>query len=226
MRRIVAFSLAAAVLAFGTALAQDGKLSIKTGETAPPAELDKAVAKLLAPQTVRLLDGGDKVVGEFWFRKEVPAEATPEQVKNGLTFREVKQSEIIGAVRFDQDWYDYRKQKIKAGVYTLRLGYQPQDGDHMGSSLFQDFLVVLKADQDKSPAALDPMDMVKKSMKAIGTGHPGVLMLAANPLAKNPPALKSLPNEHWVVNLARDVLIEGKKAGTMGMSIYVAGHAE
>src|SRR5262245_45072994 len=119
--------------------AQDAKYAIKVAETPPPKELEPAIQKLLGKQSIQLLDAGGKVLGEYWFRTEVPAEATDEQIKNGLTYREVPQSTIIGAVRFDQDTRDYRKQKVKAGVYTLRLGYQPMDGDHAGMSDFQEF---------------------------------------------------------------------------------------
>ena len=58
----------------------------------------------------------------------------------GVTLREVKQTEVIEAVQFHVDWTDYRKQKVKPGVYTMRLGYQPTDGKHTADvSDFQDF---------------------------------------------------------------------------------------
>ena len=71
-----------------------------------------------------------KPICDVWFRKEMPTDATPEQVKNGVTYKEVKQTEILGAIQFHKDWSDYRKQKIKTGVYTMRLAYQPSDGKH------------------------------------------------------------------------------------------------
>ena len=46
---------------------------------------------------------------------------------------------MVGAVQFPEVWKDYRKQKIKAGVYTLRIGVQPEDGDHMGTAPFNEF---------------------------------------------------------------------------------------
>src|SRR5713226_2956018 len=96
--------------------AQDSKYAIKIADTPPPKELSEPIRKLLGPP-VRFFEGS-KLVAELWFRKEVPADATPEQVKNGVTYRELKQSEIMGVLKVENGWTDYRKQKVKAGVYT------------------------------------------------------------------------------------------------------------
>src|SRR5438309_684922 len=80
--------------------AQDGKYSIKTAETPAPKEVGESIQKVLGPQAIQLLDPAGKTVCEVWFRKEIPADATPEQIKNGLTYREVKQSEVVGVIRF------------------------------------------------------------------------------------------------------------------------------
>src|SRR5438128_12409459 len=81
--------------------AQEGKLSVKTAKAEPPKELNDAIRKLLPSASIVLIDAQGKTVAEFWFRAAVPADATAEQLKNGVTYREVKQSELVGAVRFD-----------------------------------------------------------------------------------------------------------------------------
>jgi hypothetical protein len=206
--------------------AQEGKFSIKPGTTPAPKELAAGVQKLLGKSSIQLLDEGGKVVGEFWFRSEIPADATPEQIKNGITWREVKQSEVIGAVRFEQDWTDYRKQKVKAGVYTLRLGYQPSDGDHQGSSEFQDFLLLVAADKDKKPELLDVKHMVELSGASIGATHPGVFMLAPNAKGVGP-GIIALPRSHWVLQAKSEITVAGKQTGkSMGIGLNVVGHAE
>lgn len=209
------------------ACAQDGKFSIKLADTAPPKELGEAVQQALQARSVQLLDPSGKVVCELWFRKELPAEATLEQIKNGLTYREVKQSELFGAIKFEQEWRDYRKQKVKAGVYTLRLGYQPMDGDHTGSSEFQDFLVILAAAKDTKPQTLDPKHMVETSMKSIGTGHPGVFMLFPTSKPGAAPALAAMPKNHWVLQTKSDIVVGGKKTGTsLGIGLALVGAAD
>src|SRR5207244_10886537 len=94
-----------------------GKYTIKVGDNPAPKEVAEGINKLLETSSVQLSDPGGKAVCEIWFRRQIPADATPEQIKNGLTYREVKQTELVGAIRFDQPWSDYRKQKVKAGLY-------------------------------------------------------------------------------------------------------------
>jgi hypothetical protein len=203
--------------------AQDSKYAIKTADTSPPKELSEPIRKLLGPASVRFFEG-QKLLAELWFRKEVPADATPEQIKNGVTYRELKQSEIMGALKVEQDWTDYRKQKVKAGVYTLRLAFQPMDGDHTGSSQFTEFFLILSAAKDTKPALMEPKEMAEASMKTIGTGHPGVFMLFPNN-KPGAPQLVSKDNNHWVLNAKEEITVGGEKAGSIGIGLVVVGNA-
>src|SRR5262245_10460129 len=74
--------------------------SIKTvAGSEPPKEVQEPIRKLLANQSVQFLDGKGTLVMELWFCKEVAVKATEAQIKNGLTYREVPVSTVIGAVR-------------------------------------------------------------------------------------------------------------------------------
>jgi hypothetical protein len=133
----------------------------------------------------------------------------------------------FSVIKFHQDWTDYRKQKVKAGVYTLRLGYQPADGDHAGSSMYQEFLVAIDAAKDTKPDVIEPKAMVEVSMKSINTGHPAVFMLFPNPKPAAEPKLEAKGNDHWVLFARRDVSVKGKKAdGGIGLGITLVGAAE
>ena len=88
--------------------------------------------------------------------------AAPEQVAGGLTYREIQPTTVVGAVRFPQAWSDYRKQKIPAGVYTLRLAVQPENGDHMGTAPYNDFLLLSPAAKDTSADAMEPKELHEK----------------------------------------------------------------
>ena len=106
-------------------------------------------------------------------------------------------------MKFEEEWTDYRKQKIKAGVYTLRLGFQPMDGDHMGASPEKNFCLLVGADQDTNPATMEPKTLIEKSMKSIGTGHPGVLMLFENSkLGATPQLVTKLNKRPYGVELS------------------------
>jgi len=206
--------------------AQDNKYSIKTAQTPAPKEVGEPIQKLLAPQAIQLLDPAGKAVCEVWLRKEIPADATPEQIKNGLTYRELKQTEVVGVIRFDQDWRDYRKQKVKAGTYTLRLGFQPMDGDHTGASDYQEFLLVLDAAKDTKPDLMEPKHMIETSAKSISTGHPGVFMLFPNSKPGAAPTLAAMPKNHWVLQTKENVTVDGKKAGSLGLGLTLVGAAD
>ena len=54
-----------------------------------------------AVKTVRqLLDAKDSVLAEVWFCKTINAKATDNQITNGLTYREIPESTVFGAIRF------------------------------------------------------------------------------------------------------------------------------
>jgi hypothetical protein len=204
--------------------AQDKQFAVKTATADPPKELDGSISKLLANNVVQFYDPAGKLVCQLWLSKELPAQATAEQIKNGITFRELKETQLIAAVQFDQAWLDYRKQKIKPGVYTLRLGFQPVDGDHSGKSEFTEFLVLSSAARDQSPETMAPKSLQEMSGKTVNTGHPGVFMLFPNS-KPGQPTIQSRPRDHWVVNVGLPVQA-GSARGTLGFGITLAGEAD
>src|SRR5262245_17525125 len=93
--------LGAGWLAAIPALAADA-YSIKAVTAPVPKELRAPIAQLLSENAVQFLDAKGSPIAHIWFRKEIPAKATPAQIQNGLTYREVEETTILGAVRFDQ----------------------------------------------------------------------------------------------------------------------------
>src|SRR5262245_37750433 len=130
MLRAFAFALFLSLSARGAAAE---KPTVKVEETPPPKELAEPVRKLLESKAMTALDDKGKVICTVWPRKALESKATAEQATAGLKYTYVEESTIVGAVQFPETWGDYRKQKIKPGVYTLRLGLQPTDGDHQGT---------------------------------------------------------------------------------------------
>src|SRR5207248_3147699 len=86
-------------LAADPAWSGDAKYSIKQADTPAPPELSEPIRKLLAARSLQLLDDKGAVICELWFRAALPVKATPEQLKNGLTYREAEESTVLGAVR-------------------------------------------------------------------------------------------------------------------------------
>jgi hypothetical protein len=215
-------------LFFSLASSQEGKkYSIKTTDAAVPEEIAEPIQKLLKKGSVQLLDSMGKPVCDVWFRSEMPAEATPEQLKTGVSFREVKQSEILGAIQFHTPWTDYRKQKIKPGVYTMRLAYQPTDGKHTADvSDFQEFALVISAKADKRPGLLEAKALQDTSGESLGLGHPGVFMLWPVSNKSKGPELTAQPKNHWVLSSPCPLVIGGKTtANTIPIGITLVGHS-
>jgi hypothetical protein len=214
----VAFAVAPAA----TAQAQ---YSIKSVKAEPPQEVNAALRKQLNDDSVQFLDAKGNIVCQLWLAKAVPTEATPEQVKNGLTYRELKETALIGAAKFEQNWTEYRKQKIKPGVYTMRLAFQPMDGDHMGTSPYPDFVLLVAANKDVKAGTMESKSLVEMSTASMGTSHPGVLMLAPNAKPSPTPQLAKRDNSNWVLNTQAGVAAPGG-AAVIGVGLTLVGHAD
>ncbi len=213
----------ALVGAWAAPVRAQGPFTIKEGITPAPKELSGAVGALLDTKTVQLLDAKGNALCEVWFRKEVPAKATPVQVKNGLTYREMEETTLLGAIKIEKALNDYRKQKIKEGVYTLRLGFQPSDGDHMGTAPNNEFCLLVPAADDKDPAPLMPKLLQEKSAKASGGTHPAVLLLF--PADTKPGAAAKLAKDssnHWTVTRPVEVKAGDAKA-MLGIVLTLVG---
>lgn len=187
----------------------------------PPKEVQEPVRKLLNNQCVQLLDAKGALMAELWFCKEVSAKATEAQVKNGLTYREVPVSTILAVMRVPKPIFDYRKQKIKEGVYTLRLGIQPQDGDHMGTAPYNEFCLVCPARDDKKPDLLEAKPLQELSAKSTDS-HPGVLVLFPGTGAEATAKLVDKGEGHWVL-LAQIDVVAGKIKAKLNLGITLIG---
>jgi len=197
------------------AFAADGQdYHIKTVDNTPaPKEVQEPVRKLLSERCVQLFNAKNELLAEIWFRKEVPVKATEAQVQNGLTYAEVPESTLFGVIRFPKQFTDYRKQKLPAGVYTLRLANQPMDGDHMGTAPYSEFLLLSPAADDKIPDTIEVKKLHEMSGKApLSGGHPGVLLLFPGKGAEAMPKLEKKEENHWVLLFLLDAKAGDKKA--------------
>ncbi len=197
-----------------------GKYSIKTTKADPPKELDASIRKLLTDQEVQLLDDKGQVICDVWFRKEVPAKTG--DPKAGLTYRDLEETTLLGAIRFERPFTDYRKQKIKRGVYTLRLAFQPMDGDHMGTAPYSEFCLISPAREDKKPDTMTAKELQELSAKAIGESHPGVFLLFPSPKPEAQTKLVDKGDGNWVVSTQEEASVGGQK-GALGISLTLVG---
>lgn len=198
---------------------------LKVVEAAAPKELKDAIRKELFGTCYQVFNPKGDLHCEIWLRAKVPAAVSAEQVKNGLSYKDLEQTEFVGAIRFPAVFGDYRKQELAAGVYTLRLAVQPQDGDHMGTAPHPEFVLVLAADKDESPAPLDVKALHEKSAEAAGTNHPGVLLLFPTPKPPDVPKLTKEADDHWVARLALNLEVKAGPPAKLGLGLCVVGHS-
>lgn len=169
---------------------------------APPKELAAPIQAALSQTGIRVT-GPSGPVCDLWLGKEVPGKANAPQTL-GVTFPQLAQGTLMGAIRLPNSVKDYRKQLIKAGVYTLRYALLPDNGNHMGVAPQRDFVLASPAAADQEPAALTFDQTVDLSRKATGSNHPSVWSLA--PPEDHPKSLPSVfhldDGDLWLVEFS------------------------
>src|SRR5689334_1340375 len=119
-------TLAAALcLVAATASTADSKYTVKVEDADPPKELSDAIRATLDNKAMRVTDDTGKLLCTVWACKALETKATADQAK-ALKYAHVEPTTLVGAVQFPEVWKDYRKQNMKAGVYTLRIAVQPE----------------------------------------------------------------------------------------------------
>jgi hypothetical protein len=143
-----------------------------------------------------------------------------------VSWAAVEEGTVVGAVKLSAPYPDIRRKMIPPGLYTLRYGVEPQNGDRLGVSPTRDFLLL-------SPAAVDG--------KTAALGHDGVVALAKQTpgvLSLEPPAAPArvglatiaapgaaVRNEagRTAVIFSVPVSREGRDAGALTFGLILAG---
>jgi len=215
-------AVAVVVISAAGAAAADTKLTVKVADEEPPKDLSDEVRALLDGKGMTVADDKGKVLCTVWRAKSLDTKATADQAKAGLKYEHLEETTIVGAVKFPEDWRDYRKSKIKAGVYTLRLGIQPMDGDHMGTAPFNEFCLLCPADKDKKPDLLEAKELHELSTKATTRKHPGIMLMFPNAKPPEAPAVEAKPNDHVVLSYRVPATV-GSDKSFLGFSLVVVG---
>lgn len=210
-------SLALALFAVGA----DAAFTAKLEKAEPPARIAPAHHKLLDHQSL-VVRTGEHVVMRVWFRTEIPVKATEEQLGSGLTYRHIPEGTLVGAVEFPKAHTDYRKQRLPAGIYTLRFAVQPDTGDHTGTSPHPEFCLISRAAEDTSAGEIGKNELIELSSKVNEGRHPAVLLLWP---------YKGLDAEVKVLDKGNGVLAAavtrrvaaGARKSSLGFALTVAG---
>jgi hypothetical protein len=197
-------------------------LTGSTQSSPPPAAVAAPIVAKLAKSSVRVVVSKGPVTLEFWWVDGLA-------VKGGAaapSWADVEEGALVGAVNVATDFRDIRARVIKPGVYTLRYGIQPQNGDHLGVSPFREFLLLSPAALDTDPQPRGHDGTIEMSKEAIGGSHPAVWSI-------DPPAAKEAPLQLHKTELDHDAIVmeipvvrDGKPAGTLRFGVVLIGKIE
>lgn len=190
-----------------------------------PEGLSPAIEKLLDPKGYQIT-GDDEPVIEMWLLKSLAVK--PKFKPNFTQMYPFTPGQLIGAIRVAEDveYADFRGQAIKAGVYTLRYGLQPMDGNHVGTSETSDFLLALPAKHDMKPEVIKGFDeLSERSAKSAGSTHPAIFSLLDPKKVKKAKLEHDDFTEHWILS----VVGKGKDADKdvdVKVRLVVVGQSE
>lgn len=176
----------------------DGKLEDVAGL---PEGLSKEVAALVDANGQRVIEKGSAVCA-VWLVKEVP---TKTNFKPTLSVKyPFAPGELLGVlqVQAKSKYTDFRGQEIKAGVYTLRYGQQPEDGNHVGTSDLADFLLAIPAAVDTDPKPIAVFKALsERSAKTAGSTHPAIFsLLPSEKPVEKPTLTHNAAKEHTMLS--------------------------
>lgn len=181
-----------------TVWSAEGKL---TAVSTAPAGVSDGVKAALAP-------GGQKVsvdgaaVCTLWLAKNL---TTKDGFKPTLNVKyPFTSGQFLGVMQVEKksEFTDFRGQEVPAGVYTLRYGQQPVDGNHVGTSELYDFVLAVPAAADADPAVTKSLeDLFKRSAKSAGSNHPAIYSLLPPAAAAKPSVEHDSGKEYWILNL-------------------------
>lgn len=187
---------------------------------APPAELPAALRDATGTDAM-LVKGPGGALCEIWLRKEVPVSATP-ATDLGITFGQISEGTFLGVMRIAASTTDFRNQKIKPGLYTLRYSLHPVDGNHQGVAPQRDFALLAPVTEDSDPATVSRDEAIRRSTKSTGTKHPSVWSIWPGDDSATAPALRFQEDSQiWLLTF-RLPLSGGAR---LAMGLVVAGHA-
>ena len=206
-RAIGAALLASAALPAGTLKA------VLRREAIPgpiPAGISENVRGAIAEEGQRVFNDGVPLA-DFWLRRSLPRSAVDGRSSPVLgeraNFNHLPSGLLVGFVRFNAAWRDYRDREIPAGLYAMRYALQPAIKEHRGVSAYRDFLVLTPAERD---ASLERRlaEVLAESVAYFGRGHPAVL------------ALFPAPNQRELPSIARNELGEAMLAVRVGEETF------
>ena len=197
--RVLLFVLLSCGLLLSTAVAAQHKLSAVSGL---PEGLSRPIAATVHTDGHRV-SAAKGTVCEVWLVKDI-AVKSGFQPTLGIKYPLIP-GQLVGVMRVaDKSGFsDFRGQDLKGGLYTLRYGQQPEDGNHIGTSELADFLLAIPSKVDTKPEPIRDFDkLAEKSARSAGATHPAIFSLLPNEKpVKKATLTHDGNNDFWILSL-------------------------
>ena len=198
---------------------------VETLNEPPPRDsVSDEIVEKVSTTGFKVIRGSNRTVCEIWPCKQWKVK--PSFKPSDELLYPFESGQLIGILRFPRRGSDFRDQTIGRGAYTLRYALQPTDGNHEGTSPTRDFLLLVRADDDKAAAPMDVAELLELSAAAAESSHPAMLCLQkASDVTDNGLSIRhDEANDWWLVHFSGKASANGKQHD-VPVELIVAGHA-
>jgi hypothetical protein len=221
MLRTAAFAALGWLSVVLSAAGQEYKVA-KLDMPAPTGAAAPEITSLLQPAGFQVTKGS-QVVLEMWLAKEWPIAADAKT--GGEVLYPLTPGQLIGVARYPRKAADFRDQDIPAGVYVVRYAQQPVDGAHVGTSPTRDFLALLPAAKDRTPATLDYKTLIAMSKEVSGAAHPAILSLQRAADSSEALSVREDADKEWTIVRFVGKTRQGSELKDLPLELVVVGKA-
>ena len=209
------------ICAFSGAFASPPAHKVESGGACTSSDVSDALKSVLQEQGQRVID--DKgTLCEIWLRKSLPLKSG----SSAAEYATLNTGELLGVIIYPNGAGDYRGQEIKPGTYTIRYQTMPSDGNHMGVSPTQDYVLLTPAALDKDPTKdVEYATLLDLSRKASGTSHPTPLYLVP-PAASGNISFRDAGDGHWALEMKTKAQAAGGSAVDFPLALVLIGKGE
>ena len=204
---------------------QAAEFTVKVTTTPVPKDVSATIKKTLGKDCIQL-SIGDKPWLEFWLRASLPLKAKP--VKPEKALDALATATLMGVVRVNKSGRDYRDDDLFKGVFTMRYGKIPGDGNHLGATDYPYFAVLIPATKDpKLDTYKTFKTMTKASLMETASEHPMILSLRpAKKAAAQPTIIEPAPEHRSILLAASGALKDAKTAIPIPLQVVFEGVGE
>lgn len=227
------FSFALVFLLFALPCKVNGQEYRLTKAKKNPPNTPKHLSQLLETNGFAI-SKNKEVLLRLWMRKDIP---TVENFKPSYSVQyPFATGELVGMLQIPKGktYSDFRQQELKAGLYTLRYGHIPEDGNHLGASEISDFLLTLPVAFDKTTKRIKkPKELSHQSSQGVKANHPAIFSLvgADEKQKKKQEAKLKHDEEHefWVLHFSatiKKVIDKKTTSERIPLRLIVVGFSE